>query len=88
LRHGIGKDAEFRSLLTNASSASSWGEISVLTPNQLVSAPVSSKAGLIRVRNGRETPSAPRIGKTISNGWAEEIADAQRSRTSARFFGS
>ena len=72
----------------SAASARTWAPISVLTPNQRTTRPEASRSGTIRVRNGRNTPSAPRRGKTISNGSPVAIEAAQTAVTRGSASGS
>ena len=62
--------------------------MSTLLPNQRSTTPCSSLNGTMRVRNGRNTPSAPRNGNTISNAWPVATAAVQRSRTRGNTAGS
>ncbi len=62
--------------------------MSVLVPNQRVMRPLSSLTGATRVRNGRNTPSLPRSGNTISNGCPLASEAFQRSTTAGSVSGS
>lgn len=72
----------------SAASARACAPISALTPNQRTTRPEASRRGTIRVRNGRNTPSAPRRGKTISNGAPVAIEAVQTAMTRGSSAGS
>ena len=72
----------------NWASARICSLMSVFVPNQLRMRCASSRNGLTRVRKGRNRPSAPLMGNTMSNGSPLATDPFQRSSTFGSAFGS
>ncbi len=76
----------------SASRSRSWAsfsaEMSVFVPNQRTTRPEEFFSGWIRVRKGRNFPSAPRSGKVMSNGSPVAMEVFQRSSTAGSASGS
>src|SRR3982074_1622992 len=69
-------------------SCSTCAVMSVLVPNQRATRPWLSRSGITRVRNGRNTPSAPLSGNVMSNGSPPPTDSCQRAVTSGSTAGS
>ena len=60
----------------------------MLVPNQWATRPSSPRTGMTLVRNGRNRPSAPLSGNTMSNGSPLAIEPSHRSSTTGSMSGS
>jgi len=69
-------------------SCSTCAVTSVEVPNQRATRPWLSCSGTTRVRKARNTPSAPRSGKVMSNGMPVRTDSFQRATTSGSTAGS
>jgi len=78
----------FAVLSRNAASASTRSEMSVLVPNHCTTCPWESRRGMTRVKNGRNRPSAPRRGNTMSKGAPVAIDAFHSSSTFGSVAGS